>query len=246
MPGFAVTSFNTAVLIFGGLFALGALLAAVGHRGILSLPAVFILAGFVLGPGGLGVLQFDPHSELVRSTASVALVVILFRDGLEVEAELLQRFWRPPLLALAVAMPLTAVLIAALGHTLLGLPLTESLLIGALLCPTDPVLSAAVVTHRRVPATIRYSLNLESGLNDGLALPAVLAFAAALDPTQHNFVWWQFVLQDIGVGTLTGLLLGIAALAVVTSTILHGLTDHPGSEWVARRANAMPDLEPRG
>jgi NhaP-type Na+/H+ or K+/H+ antiporter len=210
MPGFAVASFDVAVPIFGSL-VLGALVAAVGHRSILSLPAVFVLAGFGLGSGALGVLQFDPHSEFVRSVATVPLVLLLFRDGLELEAEMLQRFWRPPVLALAVAMPLTAVTIAALGHALLGLSWTESLLVGALLCPTDPVLSASVVTNRRVPAAIRHSLNLQSGLNDGLALPAVLAFAAALDPTQHGFVWWQFVVQDIGVGTVTGLLIAIAA-----------------------------------
>jgi NhaP-type Na+/H+ or K+/H+ antiporter len=215
MPALAVTSFETAVPIFGGLLVLGALVAAVGHRSVLSLPAVFVLAGFVLGPGVLGLLQFDPHSDFVRSVATVALVLILFRDGLEVEAEMLQRFWRPPVLALAVAMPLTAVLIADLGHALLGLSWTESLLVGALLCPTDPVLSASVVTNRRVPAAIRHSLNLESGLNDGLALPAVLAFAVALDPTQHGFVWWQFVVQDIGVGTLTGLLIAVAAATLL-------------------------------
>jgi sodium/hydrogen antiporter len=54
-------------------------------------------------------------------------------------------------------------------------------------------------------------LNLESGLNDGLALPAVLAFAAALDPTVHHFVWWRFVLRDVGVGLLTGLVVAGAA-----------------------------------
>ena len=52
--------------------------------------------------------------------------------------------------------------------------------VGALLSPTDPVLSSSVVNNPRVPRIIRHSLNLESGLNDGLALPAVLAFTAAL------------------------------------------------------------------
>ena len=66
------------------------------------------------------------------------------------------------------------------------------------------MLSSSVVTNPRVPRVIRHSLNLESGLNDGLALPAVLAFAAALDPTASHFVWWRFVLQDVGVGLLTG------------------------------------------
>jgi len=62
-----------------------------------------------------------------------------------------------------------------------------------------------------VPRVIRHTLNLESGLNDGLALPAVLAFAAALDPHETGFVWWRFVLQDVGIGLAVGLALGAAA-----------------------------------
>ena len=61
------------------------------------------------------------------------------------------------------------------------------------------MLSSSVVTNPRVPRMIRHSLNLESGLNDGLALPAVLAFTAAAE-SRDDFVWWQFVLQDVGVG----------------------------------------------
>ena len=68
---------------------------------------MFVLAGFVLGNGGLDVLDFDPRSSFVRDLAIVALVVILFRDGLEVEAEMLQRAWHLPLRKLVLAMPIT-------------------------------------------------------------------------------------------------------------------------------------------
>ena len=73
----------------------------------------------------------------------VALIVILFRDGLEVEAEMLQKAWRLPLRKLVVAMPLTCVIVAAATHWLTDLGWTESFLVGALLSPTDPVLSSA-------------------------------------------------------------------------------------------------------
>ena len=68
-------------------------------------------------------------------------------------------------------MPLTAALVALATHTVTDLDWTESFLVGALLSPTDPVLSSAIVNNPRVPRLIRHSLNLESGLNDGLALP---------------------------------------------------------------------------
>ncbi|HEY1597794.1 MAG TPA: cation:proton antiporter [Thermoleophilaceae bacterium] len=211
MPALAITSFDTAALVLGGLLVLGAFLAGLAHRSFLSLTAVFVVAGFALGRGGADVLHFDPLSGFVNGLAAVALVVILFRDGLEVEAEMLQRAWHAPLRALAIAMPLTAVLVAVFAKLLTDLSWTESFLLGALLAPTDPVLSSSVVTNPRVPRVIRHTLNLESGLNDGLALPAVLAFAAALDPTETNFVWWRFVLEDVGFGLAVGLALGYAA-----------------------------------
>ena len=124
---------------------------------------------------------------------------------------MLQTAWRLPLRKLVLAMPITAVLVALVAHALTDLGWTECFLIGALLSPTDPVLSSSVVTNPRVPRVIRHSLNLESGLNDGLALPAVLAFAGALDANEHHFVWWKFVLQDVSIGFATGLVVGYVA-----------------------------------
>jgi sodium/hydrogen antiporter len=197
--------------VLGGLLVLGALVAGLARRSFLSLTAVFVVAGFVLGQGALDVLHFDPRSGFVNAIATVALIVILFRDGLEVEAEMLQRAWHVPLRALAIAMPLTGALVGVVTHLVTNLTWTESLLLGALLAPTDPVLSSSVVTNPRVPRVIRHTLNLESGLNDGLALPAVLAFAAALDPNEQGFVWWHYLLQDVGVGLGMGLVVGLVA-----------------------------------
>ena len=207
----ATTSFDTTVLVLGGLLVLGAFLAGLAHRSFLSLTAVFVIAGFALGEGGTKVLHFDPLSGFVTGLATVALIVILFRDGLEVEAEMLQRAWHAPLRALVIAMPLTCVLVTLVAKLVTDLTWTEAFLLGALLSPTDPVLSSSVVTNPRVPRVIRHSLNLESGLNDGLALPAVLAFAAALNPNEKDFVWSRFVLEDVGFGLAVGLALGFAA-----------------------------------
>jgi len=196
--------------VFGGLLMLGALVAGLARRSILSLTAAFVVAGFVLGKGGLEVLDFDPTSGFVQGLAVVALVLILFRDGLEVDAEMLQQAWHLPFRKLVLAMPLTCALIAVFVHAVTDLDWTESFLLGALLSPTDPVLSSSVVTNPRVPRIIRHSLNLESGLNDGLALPAVLAFAAAAS-ADTDFVWYEFVIQDVGFGLLTGLVVAFVA-----------------------------------
>jgi sodium/hydrogen antiporter len=230
MPLLATTSFDTAALVFGALLVTGAVLAGLAHRSFLSLTALFVVAGFVLGSGGLEVLDLDPRSGFVSGLATVALIVILFRDGLEVEAELLQREWHVPLRALAIAMPLTAALVACLAKLVTDLSWTEALLLGALLAPTDPVLSSSVVTNPRVPRLIRHSLNLESGLNDGLALPAVLAFVAALDPGEKDFVWWRFVLQDVGLGLVTGLVVALAAAYLLPRRVALGHEISPGQK----------------
>ncbi len=166
--------------VFGVLLMIGALVSGLARRSFLSLTAAFVIAGFVLGKGGLEILDLDPTSDFVQGLAVVALVLILFRDGLEVEQEMLQEAWHLPLRKLGARYA---------AHLRAGgardepagtdLSWTECFLVGALLSPTDPVLSSAVVTNPRVPRLIRHSLNLESGLNDGLALPAVLAFTAA-------------------------------------------------------------------
>ena len=217
----AVDFLEEPAAVFGAMLMVGALLAGLARRSFLSLTPLFVVAGFVLGQGGLEVLDLDPTSDFVQGLAVVALVLILFRDGLEVEAEMLQKAWHLPFRNLVLGMPITALLVAAATHALTDLDWIESLLVGALLCPTDPVLSSTVVTNPRVPRIIRHSLNLESGLNDGLALPAVLAFTAAAE-SRDDFVWWQFVLQDVGVGALTGCLVAwVAARLMPRGAMAH-------------------------
>jgi NhaP-type Na+/H+ or K+/H+ antiporter len=206
---------NTTLLLFGALLVLGALASGIARRSLLSLTAAFVLAGFILGRGGFGALHFHARSPFVSDLAVVALIVILFRDGLEVDAELLQTHWHLPLRKLLLAMPLTLGIVAVAAKLLTDLSWLECLLLGALLSPTDPVLSSAVVSNPRVPNVVRHSLNLESGLNDGLALPAVLAFAATLTPGANHFVWWRFVLQDVTIGFATGIVVGLVAAALM-------------------------------
>jgi NhaP-type Na+/H+ or K+/H+ antiporter len=206
-------SFQATVTVLGALLMVGALVSGLARRSMLSLAALFVLAGFLLGNGGLDWVDFRARSSFVEDLAFAALIVILFRDGLEVEGEMLQRAWHLPLRKLVLAMPLTTIIAASAARLLIGLSWTESCLLGALLAPTDPVLTSSIVTNERVPRLIRHSLNLESGLNDGLALPAVLAFAAALSADSGHFVWWRFVLQDVGLGFLYGIACGwIASL----------------------------------
>jgi sodium/hydrogen antiporter len=236
--------------VFGVLLVAGALISGLARRSFLSLTAAFVGVGFLLGEGGLEVLELDPTGQFVQGLAVVALIVILFRDGLEVEEEMLQEAWHLPLRKLVLAMPLTCVLVALATHALTDLGWTESFLVGALLSPTDPVLSSAVITNPRVPRMIRHSLNLESGLNDGLALPAVLAFTAAAAGAE-DFVWWQFVLQDVLVGLVSGLAVAFVASRLMPSgrALGYAISSHQKALYglgVAFTAYGTATLPPEG
>jgi sodium/hydrogen antiporter len=246
----AVDFLDEPLAVFGVLLVGGALVSGLARRSFLSLTAAFVVAGFLLGQDGLEVLDLDPESGFVQALAVIALVLILFRDGLEVEEEMLQRAWHLPLRNLVFAMPLTAILVALITRAVTDLGWTESFLVGALLSPTDPVLSSSVVTNPRVPRIIRHSLNLESGLNDGLALPAVLAFTAAAE-ARTDFVWWEFVLKDVGVGFATGIAIAFLASRLMPKEmgLGHEISSHQKSMYglgVAFAAYGTAVLPPEG
>lgn len=243
--------FEVATLAFGVLLAIGAWLSGLARRSFVSLTVVFVLAGFLLGDGATGALHMDARSPFVSELATVALIVILFRDGLEVDSELLQSHWHLPFRKLVLAMPLTAAVVALATHVLTGMTWTESFLVGALLSPTDPVLSSNVVTNPRVPGVVRHSLNLESGLNDGLALPAVLALSAALSTAGGHFVWWRFLIENLVLGFAVGVVLGVAAawLAPRGRDLEHGIPAHQRSLFALGAAFAtygLAVLSPHG
>lgn len=167
--------FPEALLILGTLLISAAGLSGWLHGTVLSISVLSVLAG--IGLSLLDVISIEPGATTVVLLVEIALVLTLFSDGLLVEDELLKKHWAPPARALVIAMPLTLVLLALVAKVLFPqLSWAEAFLLGAVLSPTDPVVTSAVVTAKRIPAAVRHTLNIESGLNDGLALPFVLFF----------------------------------------------------------------------
>jgi NhaP-type Na+/H+ or K+/H+ antiporter len=171
------------VLVFAVTLMVAVLLSKLAARSILSTAVLFLLVGLLAGEDVLGWISLSPSDRIVSRFAELALFSVLFTDGMRVGVRDLTSAWRLPGRALLLGMPLTLIGTAALAHFVAGLSWGRSLLVGAVLSPTDPVFAAAIVGREEIPARLRYLLNIESGLNDGLALPIVMALLTALGAT---------------------------------------------------------------
>ncbi|MFJ3929410.1 MULTISPECIES: cation:proton antiporter [unclassified Streptomyces] len=171
------------VAVFGAALLIAVLLSGLAARTVLSTSLLFLVGGALVSDGFLGLIHVTPDSGIVGVTADLALFAVLFTDGMHVSLPALRRNWRNPARALSLGMPLALVGMAVIAHYLVGLDWTTSFLVGAVLAPTDPVFASAIVGRKEVPAKLRQLLNVESGINDGLALPVVLLLIAAAGPT---------------------------------------------------------------
>jgi sodium/hydrogen antiporter len=200
--------FGDALLIVGLLLAVSASLSGVMRGTVLSISVLAVTVG--LGLAAADLISVHTGDPGVVEMIELALILTLFSDGMFVERELLGRHWGPPARALAVAMPITMVLLALGAHTLFAdLTWAEAFLLAAVLSPTDPVVTSAVVTAQRVPAVVRHTLNLESGLNDGLALPFVLFFLVLASPGGDAGSEALELLGEAAFGVVVGVVLGL-------------------------------------
>src|SRR5215207_3001511 len=202
--------FGEALLYSGALLAVGAAFSGLMRGTVLSISVLAVGAGLILAEAGA--IHVDAEDEVVIHLFELALIITLFSDGLFVERELLFLHWSPPVRALVLAMPITLVLLALAAKGMFSeLSWAEAFLLGSVLSATDPVVTAAVVTAQRVPATIRHALNLESGLNDGLALPFVLFFIILASPGGDAGSEAAKLVGEAAFGALVGVVLGQAA-----------------------------------
>jgi NhaP-type Na+/H+ or K+/H+ antiporter len=207
--------FAQALLVLGVLLACAAALSGWMRASVLSISVLAVVAGVVLA--AFDVVSVDPESNLVKHVVELALIVTLFSDGLLTERELLARHWGPPARALVLAMPITLALLAVFALAAFpALAVAEAFLLAAVLTPTDPVVTSTVVTATRVPALVRHTLNLESGLNDGLALPFVLFFLTLAEPGGNAASAALELLAKVAVGAVIGLVLAFVGGRALT------------------------------
>lgn len=201
--------FPAALLLVGVVLVVAAGLSGWLHGTVLSVSVLAVAAG--VGLSAAGVITASPGDPSIVYVVELALLVTLFSDGLIAERELVSERWHPPARALLIAMPITLGLLAVAARLLFPeLSWAEAMLLGAVLSPTDPVITSTIVTGQRVPEIVRHTLNLESGLNDGLALPFVLVLLAVSTGGAVGEAVPEQVLETVGGGVI-GLLFAFLA-----------------------------------
>ncbi len=205
------------------VFAWGTLSARL-ERFDVTAPIVFVVAGLLLTHGPLAPLGFVPTPELVKALAEITLVLVLFSDASRVGLRDLRADLGLCLRLLGIGLPLTIGLgmLLALGlfH---GISVWLALLVGAALAPTDAALGAGVMVNPAVPARIRRLLNVESGLNDGIATPVVLVAIAGAATAEHAAsIGPGVAVAELALGVLVGAVVGGAGGFVVNAARRRG------------------------
>ncbi len=198
------------LLVFAATLILAVMLSDLIQRSVLSTTVLFLAIGFLLGQNVFGLLP-GPTSQTVSLLAQVALFTVLITDGMRTNLSDLVTAWHLPGRALLLGLPLALVFTALLAHWLIGLSWLEAFLLGAVLSPTDPVFAAAIVGRSGVPTRLRHLLNVESGLNDGLALPAVLIL---LDQMGSKSEPPLTILEELGLGVALGIAIPLVVLYI--------------------------------
>lgn len=190
-------------------------------------PLLFLLMGWLLGSGGLGLLSLSINSNGIKLLAELTLVIVLFSDAANTNWQVLAANRALPMRLLLIGLPLTLI-----GGTLFGLwlypdlPLLEMAILSTILAPTDAALGKAVVSNPAVPAPIREGLNQESGLNDGICVPVLLLLLALIAPTEQHagtgMLAVTLLLEEIGIGLLVALVLASLTIRLLKTSYLNG------------------------
>jgi NhaP-type Na+/H+ or K+/H+ antiporter len=172
--------FVAAVALIGVVIIAASLLSGAVERSGAPQVAIFLLLGAMLGPAGLGVVEFSLESESLEVLATLALVLVLFSDAISVDLGEVREHRRLATLILGPGTVLPALLIGLAAWLMLGLPPAAAAILGAALASTDPVLLRTLVRSPALPQPARLALRLESGINDVILLPVVVLAMVAL------------------------------------------------------------------
>ena len=201
--------FFVALLVF--LFGL---VSAVADRSPITAPMVFVAVGVLVGPMGVDIFDVEIDSTIIKIIAEVTLVLILFTDASTIHLRALKSEYKIPLRLLGIGLPLTMIAGVALAAVVFpGESLWMVAVMAFVLAPTDAALGQAVVKNKKVPGLVRDSIEVESGINDGIVLPPIMVCMAALTAVAGTSLdpgyWGDFAARQIIYGPLFGGAVGL-------------------------------------
>jgi NhaP-type Na+/H+ or K+/H+ antiporter len=202
--------FATWCLVIGLLLIAMGLTDTVRREMPLSASALYLVAGWLLGPQMLGLIALDLRADAptLERLTEIAVLISLFAVGLRLRVRLTDPLWLTPVLLATVTMAATIALLVGLGLAL-ALPLGAAVLLAAVLAPTDPVLASDVqVENVGDRDRLRFGLSGEGGLNDGTAFPFVMLALGLLGLHELGTGGWRWWAIDLAWATLGGLGLG--------------------------------------
>lgn len=180
MTGFNPAAFTAIVALVGLVILVASLASGLIERLGIPAVAVFLLLGTLLGPHGLGLLDFGFGSPTLGAISTLSLVLVLFTDAVSVSLTEIRTHFRIAAIVLGPGTLLSAAITAVAAWKILGLEPAEAAILGAALSSTDPVMMRGLLRLPEVPAAARFALKIESGLNDVVTLPIVLVAMALL------------------------------------------------------------------
>ncbi len=213
---------NTATIaVVAGCFILWVLVSSRLERIYISAPFAFVVMGLAINHEPLQLIHLNVHSSTIRSLAEITLALVLFSDASRVNLHALRRDLGPPVRLLAIGLPLTIGLGTAVAFGIIpGIGIWVAATVASIVAPTDAALGATIMEDRRVPSRVRRLLNVESGLNDGIATPFVNLFLAGAVATE---VAHQTTVLSAARELLVGAGVGIG-VGVVGGWLLHTTT----------------------
>ena len=209
------------VLILLAVLAFAALSRRL-EASVLTMPMVFTAFGWLIGQGGADLVPMDSERAIVYGIAELTLILVLFSDASRIDLGALRKGAGIPARMLLIGMPLTIMLGTLVAHAVSpNQPWALALLVAAILTPTDAALGQAVVSSPSVPLRLRQGVNVESGLNDGLALPVVMIAAlTASGGATHGAGeapdnLFRFAVLQVSLGPLSGIVIAYVAARVL-------------------------------
>ncbi|MDP1741321.1 MAG: sodium:proton antiporter [Polaromonas sp.] len=221
--------FTLSFIVVGVLLIVMTMSSSFIARLPLSAAMLYLMVGVGIGPDGLGLLTLDPlvDARLLERLTEIAVLISLFTAGMKLEMPLRDRQWRIPLQLASASMLLTVAAITALGVWGMGLSLGASVLLGAILAPTDPVLASEVqVSDPGDRDRLRFGLTGEGGLNDGTAFPFVMLGLGLLSLHDLGTGGWRWWAVDVVWAVTGGLAIGYLLGALVGRAILYLRAHH--------------------